>query len=310
MNVTEKLLTINPYSRPGTKLQSQSHIVIHYVGNANTSALANRNYFESLKNKHIYASAQYIVGLVGEIVHCIPDDEVAYHAGNLTMNKNSIGIEVCHPTDEGYFNEATINALGELVRELVNKYGIKEENIIRHYDVTGKACPKYYVDNNRWAELKKKLLNGTTQSQTVTSIQSNVVTYRNGSTAEKVYSDSKLSNKIGSLSKYEECDCVGMANGKYIVRYSVGLTTNYKIGFVSYNGKVSSITENVKVYQNGSTSETVYCDSNLTTKIGSLDAREKCECIGTFNGKYMVKYKVNGTTNYKVGFVKYSGGVK
>lgn len=65
-----------------------------------------------------------------------------------------------------------------------------------------------------------------------------------------------------------------------------------------------------KTYRNGSTSEPVYADTTLRTKTGSLDRYEVCECLDIVNGVYLVKYKVNGSSAYKTGFVKYSGGVK
>lgn len=68
--------------------------------------------------------------------------------------------------------------------------------------------------------------------------------------------------------------------------------------------------EMAKTYKNGSTIEVVYADSNLSHAIGTLNKYEVCECLGIVNQKYIVKYKVNNTNNYKVGFVKYSGGVK
>lgn len=68
--------------------------------------------------------------------------------------------------------------------------------------------------------------------------------------------------------------------------------------------------EVAKVYKNGSTIEKVYADTNLTKQVGSLDKYEQCECLAIVNGRYLVKYKVNGTNNYKCGFCKYSGGVK
>lgn len=68
--------------------------------------------------------------------------------------------------------------------------------------------------------------------------------------------------------------------------------------------------EVAKTYKNGSTKEIVYADTSLKTKTGSLNAYEVCECLAIVNGKYLVKYKVDGTSNYKCGFVKYSGGVK
>lgn len=68
--------------------------------------------------------------------------------------------------------------------------------------------------------------------------------------------------------------------------------------------------EPVRTYQNGSTTEVVYADTACTKRIGSLDPREKCDCFGIFNNKAMVRYNVNGTNNFKIGFCKWLGGVK
>ena len=68
--------------------------------------------------------------------------------------------------------------------------------------------------------------------------------------------------------------------------------------------------EIVRTYQNGSTSENVYADTNCTIKVGSLNSREKCDCFGIFNDRAMVRYAVDGTKNYKIGFCKWIGGVK
>ena len=98
MNIEEKLLTINPMSRPGIKLNAVNKIVLHYVNNPGSTAIANRNYFESLKDqKIISASAHYIIGMSGEVIRMIPEDEVAYHSGNKEVNRISIGIENTHP---------------------------------------------------------------------------------------------------------------------------------------------------------------------------------------------------------------------
>ena len=66
----------------------------------------------------------------------------------------------------------------------------------------------------------------------------------------------------------------------------------------------------MKTYQNGSTTEVVYADNNCTNRIGSLNPRESCDCFGIFNNKAMVRYKVDGSNNYKIGFCKWLGGVK
>ncbi|MEG1704698.1 MAG: peptidoglycan recognition family protein [Niameybacter sp.] len=131
-------------------------IVIHWVANPATPALANRNYFENLKagTRGVYASSHYIVGLDGEILHCIPDTEQAYHAKN--ANSKSLGIEVCHPDWEGQFGEATYEALTQFLAKLCMRYTLDpDRDIIRHYDVTGKVCPQFYVRNPaHWTKLK------------------------------------------------------------------------------------------------------------------------------------------------------------
>lgn len=165
--IADKLLDINKYSRPANKYldegvsrQKITKIVIHYVANAGTSAINNRNYFNNLpKNEKIYAGAHYIVGLEGEIIRCIPDNEIAYHAGNADVNACSIGIEVCHPDKTGRFNYKSYLSLLKLVSWLCDKYNISADNVIRHYDVTGKACPIYYIDNpSEWRLFKKRLI--------------------------------------------------------------------------------------------------------------------------------------------------------
>lgn len=161
MNVIDKLLTPNPYSRPNKKLEKVKNIVIHWVGNATSSAEANRNYFENLKvgkknsgGKFIYASSHYIVGLNGEIIRCVPESEIAYHGNE--SNSYSIGIENCHPDWEGKFNDKTYKSLVELCADICKRYKLDPQTaLIRHYDVTKKDCPKYYVkDTKAWQKLK------------------------------------------------------------------------------------------------------------------------------------------------------------
>ena len=154
MEVQQKLLTINAYSRPGTKIGKIKNIVIHWVGNAGSTAIANRNYFEGLKDKKAYASSHYIIGLQGEIIQCVPETEVAYH-GN-SANSYSIGIENCHPDWEGKFNDKTYVSLVELCADLCKRYNLDPTiALIRHYDITKKDCPHYYVKNTQaWVNLK------------------------------------------------------------------------------------------------------------------------------------------------------------
>lgn len=133
-------------------------------------------------------------------------------------------------------------------------------------------------------------------------------TWTNGSTNETVYTQSNLSDKVGTVYARGKGDCYGKTGSGYIVVYSVSGTSKKKVGFVKYKGKVSAVPTGGKTYKNGSTAETVYADTGKQTKIGSLDKQETCTCLAKINGMYLVKYKVNGTSRYKVGFVAYSGG--
>lgn len=240
MEIQEKLLTINPYSRSGESQNRIENIVVHYVGNAGSSAIANRNYFENLQNTHkTYASSHYVIGLDGEIIRCIPEDEVAFHAGSYSMNRKSIGIEDCHPDWDGKFNENTYNSLVELCADICKRYELSVDNIIRHYDVTGKNCPKYYVEHeDEWIKFKNDVAQKIGQAEVNTAVKEEqgseevpMFKFKNGKTIEPIYADCNHTLKIGSLNKYEECECFGIFNGAPMVRYQVGNTGNYKIGF-------------------------------------------------------------------------------
>ncbi|MGI6206247.1 MAG: N-acetylmuramoyl-L-alanine amidase family protein [Anaerovoracaceae bacterium] len=149
-----ELLTVNPYSRPGTALQQVNGIVVHYTANQGSSAIANRNYFENLKDTHsTKASAHFIIGLEGEIVQCIPTAEIAYASNS--RNSDTISIECCYENDDGSFNTATYRSLVQLTAWLCVKFNITSDDVIRHYDVTGKLCPKYYVRHpDKWQDFK------------------------------------------------------------------------------------------------------------------------------------------------------------
>jgi N-acetylmuramoyl-L-alanine amidase len=175
MNIQRDLLTINPFSRPGKKLEGAKALVVHWVANAGSTAKQNRDYFESLKGQSLneasarFASAHFIVGISGEAVQCIPGEEMAYHAGAKIYkpealdrlghypNNCTIGIELCHPTGSGSFAVETLNSATELCALLCVQAGLNPLNDIwRHYDITGKDCPKWFVEHpEEFEEFKK-----------------------------------------------------------------------------------------------------------------------------------------------------------
>ena len=153
--VIKNYLTPNEYSRPGKELKEVNAIVVHYVGNPGTTAAQNRSYFENLKDTHATsASSHYIIGMEGEIIQCVPLNEISYASNN--RNKDTIAIECCHPDETGQFTTATYKSLVKLVAALCRTYDLDPETgIIRHYDVTGKYCPLYYFNHeDEWYGFK------------------------------------------------------------------------------------------------------------------------------------------------------------
>ena len=152
-----QLLTVNPYSRPGTETDRIRGIVIHYTANPGATAQQNRDYFESLKDTgKTTVSSNFIIGLDGEIIQCIPTWEVAYASND--RNTDTVSIECCHPDETGEFNEATYLSMVRLTAWLCQKFELSSDDVIRHYDVTGKNCPKYFVENEEeWIIFKENI---------------------------------------------------------------------------------------------------------------------------------------------------------
>lgn len=153
-----QLLPINKYSRSGKALETVKGIVVHYTANPGTTARQNRDYFAGLaETGETSASSHFVVGLSGEIVQCIPCNEIAYASNN--RNKDTISIECCIEDETGKFNDDTYQSLVKLVTWLMGRYDLNVDDVIRHYDVTGKNCPKYFVENPKaWEQFKTDLV--------------------------------------------------------------------------------------------------------------------------------------------------------
>lgn len=155
--VTEEYLTVNPYSRPGEKLPTVKSVFVHYTANAGTSAMQNRSYFENLGiTGETSASAHFIIGYEGEIVQCLPLEEIGYAVKG--RNYDSVSIECCYLEEDGKFTDATYQSLLQLVSWLMGKYDLSIDDVLRHYDEGGKNCPKYYVEyEEAWTQLKQDI---------------------------------------------------------------------------------------------------------------------------------------------------------
>ena len=153
-NLNVDLLSVNEYSRPGIALAQVRGIVIHYTANPGSSAKANRDYFEGLKDAQTTkASSHFIIGLEGEIIQCIPSTEISYASND--RNKDTLSIECCHPDETGQFNASTYQSMVDLTGWLCQRFGLTSQDVIRHYDVTEKLCPKYFVEHeDAWEQFR------------------------------------------------------------------------------------------------------------------------------------------------------------
>lgn len=175
---------ITKYNHNVGNISRIKYIVIHYVG-ATSSAKSNAEYFAA-QNRN--SSAHYFVGHNGEIYQSVEDKDVAWHCGATSYkhkecrNANSIGIELCCKTtgnpakadNNWYFEDATVNAAIELTKELMKKYNVPVENVIRHYDVTGKTCPAPFVYNNKkwtWDKFKSALSTNVPTMETAQNVE-------------------------------------------------------------------------------------------------------------------------------------------
>ena len=139
---------------PGTAIQPRE-LILHYIGNPGTSARQNASYFAHVNSQ---TSVHYIVDDT-EIIEIIPPDQKSYGTSDREHNERGIQIEMCHPDASGRIEAAVLEKVVWLCRELMKRYGITK--IIRHYDVTGKRCPLWYVEHpEEWETLKRRILGG------------------------------------------------------------------------------------------------------------------------------------------------------
>ena len=155
--IERDLIPVNPYSRSGELLSSIDGIVVHYTANPGTTAKQNRNYFAGLADgSGTSASSHFIIDTDGTILQCVPMSEIAYASND--RNCDTLSIECCHEDESGKFTKETYQSLVKLTAWLCDTYGLEIDQVIRHYDVTGKLCPKYYVEHeDKWDTLKKDI---------------------------------------------------------------------------------------------------------------------------------------------------------
>lgn len=152
LNIKKEYIVKNPNTRSGMALEKVNGIVIHYVGIADQTADERWKYYNELTNDSlVQGSCHYIVGFKGEIIQCIPEDELALASAK--RNSDTISIEYTHSDYEGRPGEKTYNELVKLTAFLMEKYNLQLKDILRHSDITGYQCPPYFTeDQDAWSQ--------------------------------------------------------------------------------------------------------------------------------------------------------------
>lgn len=163
--ITEDFIPINEYSRPGEVLPEVNNLFVHYTANPRTSAAQNRSYFENIGiTGERSVSAHFVIGYNGEIIQCIPLNEIAYAVKG--RNYDSISIECCYLDEDGKFTADTYQALVRLSAWLLKEYDLTPQDMRRHYDEGGKKCPLYFVEHeDAWEQFIKDLEDYIMQEQ-------------------------------------------------------------------------------------------------------------------------------------------------
>lgn len=136
-----------PYNRRSGLAMEPLAITLHNTGNPSSTAANERGWLTNPSNKR--TASYHIVVDEREAIECIPLDEVAWHAGdgNGQGNRASIGVEICESGDY----EKTLQNAVELVAKLLKERGWDTDRLRRHYDWSGKICPRKMYSGGSWA---------------------------------------------------------------------------------------------------------------------------------------------------------------
>ena len=190
------------YYTSGRSLNSIKYIVIHYTANNGDTARGNAKYFA---RESVGASANYFVD-PNEVICSVKDEYAAWHCGGslesshhplrgICTNKNSIGVELCSIIQNGKyeFKPETVKLAVKFVKELMAKYNIDIDHVVRHYDVTGKNCPAPFVENEtRWKQFKQMLI-GKEEEETMS--------YEQWLAYQKRYEQEKANQHVSDYAK-------------------------------------------------------------------------------------------------------------
>ena len=162
-----EFVSCDPSNYRAGRTQPVRYIVMHYTANNGDTAKNNCDYYHRVGG--LQASAHYFCDEHGAM-QSVREGDTAWHCGAEAAraywhpecrNANSLGIELCsrkRADGSYYIKPETVANAAALAREIMQRYGIDTEHVVRHYDVTGKRCPMPWVDDPaQWTEFKEIL---------------------------------------------------------------------------------------------------------------------------------------------------------
>ena len=159
-----EFVSCDPSNYRAGRTQPVRYIVMHYTANNGDTAKNNCDYYHRVGG--LWASAHYFCDEHGAM-QSVREGDTAWHCGARAYwhpecrNANSIGIEMCsrkRADGSYYIKPETVANAAALAREIMQRYGIDTDHVLRHYDVTGKRCPMPWVDDPaQWTAFKDML---------------------------------------------------------------------------------------------------------------------------------------------------------
>lgn len=271
MDIIKNLTTQNYNAGTESRIK---YIVVHYTGNNGDTALSNTNYFKSYRG----ASAHYFVD-ENSVYQSIEDKNIAWHCGTTgtyyhpeCRNHNSIGVELCsYINSKGKydFKEKTIANAISLINQLMAKYNIPLNNVIRHYDVTKKMCPEPFVrDNTAWVNFKKQLAaeqnNSKPEEEEVENVVEKITVKING----KEYKANRILNESLNYICIQDLEQAG---------FDIGYDVSTKVP------SISSKTNELKIHVDD---EEKTVESILLNGRNYVQMRELADAVGNFSVEY------------------------
>ncbi len=163
LQIVERFLPVNKYTRPQRSIEKVEYIVVHWTGNPKG---VNEGLFTWFAVTSVelerYGSTHFGVDNSG-VMQFIPVNEMAYHVGsrsytpwkeehfgNRYPNAHTIGIELNHLDWSGNFSKQVLSYGAQLAAKLCQQFDLDPETgIIRHFDVTRKDCPRLFVTDEQ-----------------------------------------------------------------------------------------------------------------------------------------------------------------